>query len=216
MLALPLPRAGKSPLRLLCLGAHADDIEIGCGGTILRLVEERPTEVDWIVFSGSPARAREARRAAGLFLRGAKTSRVMLRRFRDGFFPAEFRRIKEEFERLKRRVSPDVVFCPWREDAHQDHRTVAELVGNTFRDHLVLEYEIPKYDGDLGRPSVFFPVSEEIAARKVSCLRQAFRSQAGRSWFTEETFRALLRLRGIEAKSPSGFAEAFFCRKLVL
>ena len=216
MLALSLPPAGRTPLRLLCLGAHADDIEIGCGGSILRLLAERPAEVDWVVFSATPARAKEARRAAALFLRGATRSRVVLRRFRDGFFPADFRRIKEEFERLKRRVAPDVVFCPWREDAHQDHRTIAELVWNTFRDHLVLEYEIPKYDGDLGRPGFFVPVSEEIGRRKIVHLRQAFRSQANRRWFRDDTFWALLRLRGIESNSPTGFAEGFFCRKIVV
>ena len=216
MLALSLPPPGKSPLRILCLGAHSDDIEIGCGGSVLRLLSERPAEVDWVVFSATPARARVARRAAALFLRGAKKSRVVLRRFRDGFFPADFRRIKEQFELLKRRVAPDVVFCPSRDDAHQDHRTVAELVGNTFRDHLVLEYEIPKYDGDLGRPSFFVPVSEEIGRRKISYLRDAFRSQASRRWFRDDTFWALLRLRGIECNSPTGFAEGFSCRKAVV
>ena len=216
MLRLGLPPAGKSRLKVLCLGAHADDIEIGCGASILRLLGERAASVDWIVFSGTPARAREARRAAALFLEDAAASRVVVRRFRDGFFPADFRRIKEEFEKLKRTVSPDVVFCPAREDAHQDHRTVAELVWNTFRDHFVLEYEIPKYDGDLGRPGFFFPVSEEICRRKIDYLRRAFRSQATRRWFREDTFWSILRLRGIESNSPTGFAEGFVCRKAIV
>jgi LmbE family N-acetylglucosaminyl deacetylase len=203
-------------LRVLCLGAHSDDIEIGCGGTILRLLSEQPVAVDWVVFSATPARAREARRAASLFLKDAAASSVTVRHFRDGFFPAQFAAIKTEFERLKRRVSPDLIFSPWRHDAHQDHRTVAELVWNTFRDHLVLEYEIPKYDGDLGAPGFFVPLEEGTCTRKIGLLRQAFSSQTRRGWFREDTFRALLRLRGIEASSPTGFAEAFFCRKACL
>jgi LmbE family N-acetylglucosaminyl deacetylase len=216
MLSLALPPPGKSRLKILCLGAHSDDIEIGCGASILRLLGERAAAVDWVVFSADPARAREARRAASLFLEDAASRRVVVRRYRDGFFPADFRRIKEEFERIKRAVAPDLVFCPTREDAHQDHRTVAELVWNTFRDHFVLEYEIPKYDGDLGRPGFFLPVSEEICRRKIDYLRRAFRSQAKRSWFREDTFWALLRLRGIESNSPTGFAEGFSCRKAIL
>ncbi|HEY7114441.1 MAG TPA: PIG-L deacetylase family protein [Thermoanaerobaculia bacterium] len=217
MLRLELPaRVAGRPLQILCVGAHSDDIEIGCGGTILRLLEERRCRVDWVVFSADGVRSREARAAAKLFLRDAAGSKVTLRRYRDGFFPAQFAAIKTDFEKLKRRPSPDVVFCPARHDAHQDHRTVAELVWNTFRDHMVLEYEIPKYDGDLGSPSLFVPLSEDVCRRKIRNLERAFRSQAGRQWFREDTFRALLRLRGIEANSPTSFAEAFYCRKAVL
>jgi LmbE family N-acetylglucosaminyl deacetylase len=215
VLRLTLPR-GRSPLSVLCLGAHSDDIEIGCGGTILRLLSDEKARVHWVVFSANDLRAREARRGASLFLRDAAASTVAVRRYRDGFFPAQFAAIKEDFERLKKKVSPDVIFCPSREDAHQDHRTVAELVWNTFRDHLVLEYEIPKYDGDLGRPGFFVPLTREIADRKIGHLREAFPSQAGRQWFGDDTFRSLLRLRGVESNSPTGLAEAFFCRKVVV
>ena len=142
-------------------------------------------------------------------------SKVVVKRFRDGFFPAQFAAIKEEFERLKQLPSPDLILCPARADAHQDHRTVAELVWNTFRDHLVLEYEIPKYDGDLGNPGFFVPLEEEICRRKIQFLQKAFRTQARRRWFREDTFRSLLRLRGVESNAPSGFAEGFFCRKVV-
>jgi LmbE family N-acetylglucosaminyl deacetylase len=216
VLHLTLPAKTGSRLRILCLGAHSDDIEIGCGGTILRLLAERRASVDWVVFSANPVRAREARKGAALFLRDAAASRVAVRRFRDGFFPAQFAAIKTEFEKLKRKPSPDLIFCPSRLDAHQDHRTVAELVWNTFRDHMVLEYEIPKYDGDLGAPGFFVPLSEAICRRKIALLSQAFRSQAGRQWFGEDTFRSLLRLRGIESNAPDSLAEAFYCRKAVL
>src|SRR5262245_54342103 len=213
MLALELPARGKAPLQVLCLGAHSDDIEIGCGGTILRLLEERNCEVTWVVFSATGLRAAEARRGASQFLEGAVRSRLVLKRFRDGFFAAQFAAVKHEFEKLKKLPAPDVVFCPTRGDAHQDHRLVAELVGNTFRDHLVLEYEIPKYDGDLGRPSFFVPLSEETCRTKIRLLHRVFRSQTKRRWFQEETFRALLRLRGLECNSPTANAEAFFCSK---
>ena len=215
MLRLQLP-ASRAPLRLLCLGAHSDDIEIGCSGTILRLLSERKCRVDWVVFSADGVRSREARRAAKLFLREAATSHMTLHRFRDGFFPAQFAAIKSTFEKMKRRPAPDLIFCPSRHDAHQDHRTVAELVWNTFRDHMVLEYEIPKYDGDLGLPGFFVPLSEDICRRKIRHLKEAFRSQADRQWFRDDTFWSLLRLRGIEANSPTSFAEAFSCRKAIL
>jgi len=215
MIRLELPRS-RSALRILCLGAHSDDIEIGCGGTILRVLAERPSQVHWVVFSATPTRAREARKGASLFVQGSEASAVSVHRFRDGYFPAQFVNIKNEFERLKKRISPDLIFCPWRHDAHQDHRTVAELAWNTFRDHLILEYEIPKYDGDLGQPQVFLPLTEKTCRQKIALLQQAFRSQADRTWFDSDTFWSLLRLRGIEANSPSGFAEAFHCRKVVL
>jgi len=215
MLRLQLP-SSRAPLRILCLGAHSDDIEIGCGGAVLRLLSERKCRVDWIVFSADAVRSREARAGAKRFLADAADSTVTIRRYRDGFFPAQFAAIKTEFEKLKRRPAPDLVFCPSRRDAHQDHRTVAELVWNTFRDHLVLEYEIPKYDGDLGAPGFFVPLSEDDCRRKIRYLKEAFRSQASRQWFRDDTFWSLLRLRGIEANSPTSFAEAFYCRKAVL
>jgi LmbE family N-acetylglucosaminyl deacetylase len=216
MLRLEIPRRPKEPLRILCLGAHSDDIEIGCGGTLLHLLEGGPAEIDWVVFSGSPVRAREARASARELARGARSLRIATKRFRDGFFPSQTTRIKEEFERLKRRASPDIVLCPWRGDAHQDHRLLSELAVNTFRDHLVLEYEIPKYDGDLGSPNLYVPLAEKTARRKVEHVMHAFPSQAGNQWFDRETFWAILRLRGIESNSPSRFAEGFYCRKAAL
>ena len=217
MLRLEIPRRPKEPLRILCLGAHSDDIEIGCGGTLLHLLEGRGSvEIDWAVFSGSPVRAREARQSARGLAKGARSLRIATKRFRDGFFPSQTARIKEEFERLKRRASPDIVFCPWRGDAHQDHRLLSELAGNTFRDHLILEYEIPKYDGDLGSPNLYVPLAEKTARRKVEHLMQAFPSQAGNQWFDREAFGAIMRLRGIESNAPSRFAEGFYCRKAAL
>jgi LmbE family N-acetylglucosaminyl deacetylase len=218
MLRLEIPRRPKEPLRILCLGAHSDDIEIGCGGTLLHLLEGlgRPVEIDCVVFSGTPVRAREARASARGLARGARSLRVATKRFRDGFFPSQTTRIKEEFERLKRRPSPDIVFCPWRGDAHQDHRLLSELAGNTFRDHLILEYEIPKYDGDLGSPNLYVPLAEKTARLKVEHLMAAFPSQAGNQWFDREAFWSILRLRGIESNSPSRFAEGFYCRKAAL
>ena len=204
-------------LRVLCLGAHADDIEIGCGGLLLRLIEEGgPVDVEWVVFSAAPPRAVEARRSAALFLKGARRARVTLERFRDGFFPYQGARIKETFERLKRRPSPDLVLTHFRDDRHQDHRVLSDLAWNTFRDHWILEYEIPKFDGDLGSPSVFVPVSQAKAQLKVDYLERCFGSQRDKHWFTAETFRGLMRLRGMECRSASGYAEAFYSRKLVL
>jgi LmbE family N-acetylglucosaminyl deacetylase len=217
MLRLEIPRPARRPLRVLCLGAHPDDIEIGCGGTLLHLIESRaPVDLDWVVFSGNAVRAREARRGARLFAKGARKLRIATHRFRDGFFPSQTVRIKEEFERIKRRAAPDLVFAPWRGDAHQDHRTLAELTWNTFRDHLVLEYEIAKYDGDLGSPNLYVPLAEKACRQKTDHILAAFPSQSGNQWFDGDAFRALLRLRGIESNATSLFAEGFYCRKIVL
>jgi LmbE family N-acetylglucosaminyl deacetylase len=201
---------GDRPLRVLAIGSHADDIEIGCGGTLLRLVREVPElELHWVVLSAAGERADEARASAAAF--GAE---VDVQGFRDAFFRYG-PEVKEHFESLKR-LEPDVIFTHHDADRHQDHRLVAELTWNTFRDHLILEYEIPKYDGDLGTPNVFFAVEEEIARRKVELLLESFPSQAGKRWFTEDLFLALMRLRGMECNAPSGLAEAFYARKLSL
>jgi LmbE family N-acetylglucosaminyl deacetylase len=206
-----------APLRVLALGAHPDDIEIGCGGTILRLVDEHPNlALDWVVLSGLGERAAEAADSAAEFLDGAGEARVRVERFRDGFFPYEGGAVKELFERLKGQVAPDVILTHRLEDRHQDHRLVAELTWNTFRDHLILEYEIPKYEGDLGHPDVFVPLEPRHCERKVELLRKCFPSQSGRAWFSDDTFWALLRLRGLESNAPSRYAEAFHARKLVL
>jgi LmbE family N-acetylglucosaminyl deacetylase len=205
----------KAPLRVLCLGAHADDIEIGCGGTLLRLLAERPgSSVLWVVFSASPVREREARASAAAFLTGAASSEVLVRDFRESYFPAVATDIKDFFETLKRRETPDLVLTHRREDLHQDHRAIAELTWNTFRDHLILEYEIPKYEGDLGHPNVFVPLAESVARRKVELVLLHFASQHARAWFRAETFEAVMRLRAVECNARDGFAEGFHGRKI--
>jgi LmbE family N-acetylglucosaminyl deacetylase len=217
MLALRLDHADRPIERVLCLGAHCDDLEIGCGGTVMKLAAlHQPLHVTWVVFSGTDVRAAEARAAATAMLQGVKQPEIIIKRFRDGFFPSLIGEIKDEFEALKRTVTPDLILTHWRQDLHQDHRTIAELTWNTFRDHLVLEYEIPKYDGDLGSPNVFVPLEETLVQRKIDTIVRSFPSQVGRQWFTEDLFRAILRLRGMEANAPSRHAEAFYCRKLAL
>jgi LmbE family N-acetylglucosaminyl deacetylase len=201
---------------LLCLGAHSDDIEIGCGGTVMKLVSANPDlEVHWVVLSAEGKRAEEAWAGADSFLRGCAKPEVEIEGFRERYFP-HVPELKEFFDALGDRVSPDLVLTHHSGDAHQDHRTVSELTWNTFRDQAILEYEIPKYDGDLGRPNAFVNLNEDIARRKVRSIVDAFPSQATREWFDESTFLGLLRLRGVEARSPGGYAEAFHARKLVL
>ncbi len=200
--------------RVLCLGAHSDDIEIGCGGTILKLVEQTPgLEVLWVVFSAEGKRAAEASSSAGAFLKGALGQKVMVKNFRTSFFPFQGEAIKEAFEELKRMIQPDLVFTHYREDRHQDHRVLSDLAWNTFRDHIILEYEIPKYDGDLGNPNFYVRLEEEHCHRKVRHLCEFFQSQSDKHWFTKDTFYSLMRLRGIECAST--YAEAFYARKLL-
>ena len=216
MLGININLAPNAPLRLLCLGAHSDDIEIGCGGTILRLVAEYPqVDVHWIVFGSQGHRLEEAYASANAFLASVENKNIVVKDFRDGFFPYRGEEIKEYFEQLKQQVSPDLIFTHYRHDLHQDHRLINELTWNTFRDHLILEYEVPKYDGDLGSPNFFVRLDESTGQRKVKYLMDHFGSQQHRDWFTEDTFLALLRLRGVESKSPSKYAEAFYCRKIV-
>ena len=204
----------SKPRRLLCLGAHSDDIEIGCGGTVLRLVRENPTAtIRWVVFSGSEVREKEARASAAAFLQGMQ-SEVVIHHFRDGFFPYEGMAIKESFEALKD-FEPDLIFTHFRDDLHQDHELLSKLTWNTFRRHAILEYEIPKYDADLEHPNVFIPLDESLCRRKIELLLKHFPTQATKQWFDEATFRATLRLRGVECCSPTGWAEAFHGRKLM-
>jgi LmbE family N-acetylglucosaminyl deacetylase len=204
-------------LRVLCLGAHSDDIEIGCGGLILRLIHRfTKIEIDWVVFSAPVKREQEARRSAAVLLHGARRTRVSIKHFRDGFFPYQGAEIKQVFERLKRGPSPDLVLTHCREDRHQDHRLLSDLTWNTFRDHWILEYEIPKFDGDLGAPNCFVPLDRGTCARKVKHLQSVFASQRDKDWFTPETFMGLMRLRGMECRAPGGYAEAFYARKLML
>src|SRR5579872_893099 len=202
---------------VLCLGAHSDDIEIGCGGTILKLAEEHEDlTVWWVVFTGGGQRRAEARASAQLFLKKAVRSKVIIKQFRDGFFPFEGDAIKKLFEKLKGQVRPDLVFTHYRDDRHQDHRIISDLTWNTFRDHLILEYEIPKYDGDLGIPNVFMRLEEEICRKKAEYICRFFQTQANKHWFSADTFLGLMRLRGVECASRTKYAEAFHGRKLVL
>ncbi len=216
MQRLSFDRTDATPLHLLCVGAHADDIEIGCGGTLLTLLARHPgTRVTWVVFGARGARADEARASAAEFLAQAGSHDVRVLDFEESFFPHHGAEIKRAFETLKD-VRPDAVLCHTRHDLHQDHRLLAELAWNTFRDHLVLEYEIPKYDGDLGQPGVFVPLDAAVCHRKCELLRKHFATQRDRHWFDDELFLALLRVRGMECRSPSGYAEAFHGRKLVI
>jgi LmbE family N-acetylglucosaminyl deacetylase len=213
-----IPGAAKNgPLQILCLGCHSDDIEIGCGGTVLRFASQYlDCEFHWVVFSALGPRRAEAEHAANLFLGSSQLKNPMLKEFPDGFMPFVGAEVKAAFEELKKTVAPDLIFTHNRRDAHQDHRLIAELTWNTFRDHLILEYEIPKYDGDMGQPSVFVPLEMEHCQKKVSNIMEAFVSQHSKRWFQPEMFLALMRLRGMECNAPSGYAEAFYCRKLML
>lgn len=204
---------GKAP-DILCLGAHSDDIEVGCGGTVLRLLAERPgATVHWVVFGAAGERAEEAVTSAGLFLAKAGRREIRVEGFRDGFFPYIGGEIKDHFERLKAEISPDLILTHARHDLHQDHRLVSELTWNTFRNHMILEYEIVKYDGDLGAPNFFVHLPEAVCREKVRILMECFRTQRSRAWFTEDTFLSMLRIRGVECNAPERYAEAFYCRK---
>jgi LmbE family N-acetylglucosaminyl deacetylase len=215
---MELKLAGKAgePVTILCLGAHSDDIEIGCGGTLLHLQNELPeVRFCWVVFSAAGIRGQEATKAAALFTAGSQKE-VLLKHYRDGFLPYDGAEVKSFFEELKGQVKPDLIFTHWQGDAHQDHRLLSELTWNTFRNHLILEYEIPKYDGDLGRPNLYVPLAAAHYERKIDYLFQAFESQAEKAWFDRTTFLGLMRIRGMESNSPSGYAEAFHARKLIL
>jgi LmbE family N-acetylglucosaminyl deacetylase len=228
----PKVEAG-SRCTVLCFGAHCDDIEIGCGGTLLRLLAGEgsgsaagnpplrgragSTEVTcyWVVASSNPQREVECRRSAELFLAGASRSEVITWQFRDGYLPYVAVEVKDAFERLKREISPDLIFTHYRDDLHQDHRLMNSLTWNTFRDHVILEYEIPKYDGDFSSPNLYVPISDAHATRKSELLMQCYESQLSHRWFTPETFRSVLRIRGVEVGSPTGYAEGFYARKVM-
>jgi len=202
--------------RVLCVGAHADDIEIGCGATLLKLTEQHPAlQVMWVVFSAEGVRQAEARASARAFLRKAGNAQIVIEDFRGSFFPFQGEQIKAFFETLKA-FQPDLVFTHYREDRHQDHRVLSDLAWNTFRSHTILEYEIPKYDGDFGAPNLFVPVSLAQLKRKSRYLLTHFASQANKHWFSEDLFLATPRIRGMECDSPTRYAEAFYSRKLVL
>ena len=217
MLGLSIGRPEVASIRVLAIGAHPDDIEIGCGGTLMRLAQQGAmAEVCWVVLSGERERAAEAQVSAKALLGDFADSQLIVRDFADGFFPYEGREIKRFFEELKADLSPDLIFTHQRRDLHQDHRLTCELTWNTFRDHLIVEYEVPKYDGDMGQPNLFVPLDGELCRRKIAHVLTHFSSQLPKRWFKEDLFSGLLRLRGMECNSPTSFAEAFYCRKAVL
>ena len=216
MKGLQLAKPGER-LSVLCLGAHSDDIEIGAGATLLSLMERGvQLDVHWCVLSGGGVRDEEARKSAADFLTKAAGAQVEVKSFRDGFFPEQGEAIKQWFEELKKRVNPDLILTHRKDDAHQDHRKVCQLTWNTFRDHQILEYEIPKWDGDIGQPNVYVPVSAAALKRKIELLISHFGSQRSKQWFDDETFRGLARIRGMECRAPERYAEAFFARKVSL
>ena len=207
----------SADLQILCLGAHSDDIEIGCGGTLLTWLEKYPNaSVTWVVLSANDERAQEARESAASFLTKAANQDVVVKNFRESYFSFTGADIKDYFEELKRNILPHVIFTHYRHDRHQDHRIVSDLTWNTFRNHLILEYEIPKYDGDLGIPNLFVDVPEPLYEKKITLLLEHFQTQGTKPWFDRETFTALMRLRGMESNAQSRFAEAFYARKVKL
>ena len=217
MIKFNLSKRKDATLKILCLGAHSDDIEIGCGGTILRLMEEiEEVEVKWIVFSANGKRAAESEKSAKLFLINARKKDVVVKNFKESFFPYIGAEIKDFFEEMKNELTPDIIFTHYRHDLHQDHRLISELTWNTFRDHLILEYEIIKYDGDLGTPNIFVHLDENICRKKINIVMDCFKSQDNREWFTPDAFFSILRIRGIESKAPESYAEGFYCRKAVI
>lgn len=217
MLKFGLTKPAGSRYQVLCLGAHSDDIEIGCGGTMLKLAAAHPdTEFHWIVFSGDKGRAAEARESFDRFLKRVPSRKIVVKNFKESFFPSQTASIKGYFEKIKKPLTPDLIFTHFRNDLHQDHRLISELTWNTFRNHLILEYEIPKYDGDLGAPNVFSELDRATSRRKIDYILSGFKSQRSRQWFDGETFLSVLRLRGVEANSRTKYAEAFYCRKIIL
>ena len=214
-LALDLPRDRQA--KILLLGAHSDDVEIGCGATLVRLAAEQSRAlIHWVVFSGIGPREHEAKASAEEFLAGFPDHRIAVHQFRDAYFPQCIGEIKDIFETLKNEISPDLIFTHHGMDRHQDHKVISDLTWNTFRNHMILEYEIPKYDGGLGDPNVFIPVTNEQCEQKIDALLRHFQTQRNKHWFSRDLFAGLMRVRGLEANSPSGLAEAFHCRKATL
>ncbi len=215
---LPLNLTSRTGgLNLLAVGAHSDDIEIGCGGTILRLASEGLiASVRWVVLSATGEREAEARKGAETFLAGIQGVEVLIAGFRDGYFPYLGGAVKDFFEDQRDSFTPNLILTHRRDDLHQDHRLVGELTWNTYRKHLILEYEIPKYDGDMASPNLYVELPEETCERKIEIVTTTFRTQASRGWFDPDAFRAVMRLRGMESNASSRFAEGFTCRKAVI
>jgi LmbE family N-acetylglucosaminyl deacetylase len=217
MIKLDIGGTQKRLNNILCLGAHSDDIEIGCGGTIIRLINENPTvSIKWVVFSSDSVREAEALAGAGMFLKGTQHRKVTIEKFNNGFFPYIGGSIKKYFEKIKLQDTPDLIFTHYRDDYHQDHRLISELTWNTFRNHLILEYEIVKYDGGLGSPNLFVELPISMCKQKVKYINTCFKSQKEKQWFSDETFYGLMRIRGVESNSLSGYAEAFYSKKLII
>jgi LmbE family N-acetylglucosaminyl deacetylase len=208
-------RPGSAPLRVLCLGAHSDDIEIGCGGTVMQWLRDGAAlDVTWVVCSAPDTRRTEATRSAQALLRGAARRRIVIGDLEDSHFPSQMRELKAFCRQIRDEDKADVVFTHHVDDLHQDHRALAEVTWQTWRDHLVLEYEIPKFEGDLGRPNAFVPLEGSVARRKVDHLMRHFGTQRSKDWFRASTFEALMALRGIECRAADGMAEAFHARKV--
>ena len=217
MLQLKLRQDKEKPIEFLFIGAHCDDIEIGCGGVVLRLIKEYPQAIfRWVVFSSTEQRAAEARQSFSMFLENSANKSLIINVFRNGYFPYIGAEIKDYFEELKQSAKPDMIFTHYGQDYHQDHRVLSELTWNTFRNHFILEYEIPKYDGGLSSPNIFFPLTISESQRKLEILLKCFSSEHSKCWFTRETFQGLMRLRGVECNAPSGYAEGFYCRKAII
>ena len=207
----------KNNLKILFLGAHSDDIEIGCGGTILKFIKElAKAQIRWIVFSGNEIRAAEAQQSASTFLNEVKSKKIDVYDFRESYFPFIGADLKDCFEKLKKEFNPDIIFTHYAKDAHQDHKLISKLTWNTFRDHFIFEYEIPKYDGDLSTPNLYVNLDDLIIRKKINYICKIFKSQKKKSWFSEETFRSISRIRGIESNSPDKYAESFYCHKILL
>jgi len=213
---LPIRFDRSKELKILCLGAHSDDLEIGCGGTLLKTFAAfENVQCYWVVFSANGKREKEAIDSAKALLQPISRQSIITKRFQDGYFPFHGGEIKNAFEEIKGAFSPDLVLTHYRDDRHQDHRLISDLTWNTFRDHLILEYEIPKYDGDLGNPNLYITISEDICEKKVDHVMRHFPSQESKHWFTKDAFFSILRLRGIESGSQEKYAEAFYSRKMV-
>ncbi len=217
MISLTFEKTTDRGLNILAFGAHCDDIEIGCGGTLLKLIDRGQVgHITWVVFASNETRKQEALSSATQFLEGIPSKAIHIFDYRDAFLSFSAMEIKERFESIKASINPDIVFTHYRDDRHQDHRLISDLTWNTFRDHFILEYEIPKYDGDLGIPQCFCHLSPEQVHKKIDILMQTFVSQQGKHWFDRETFLALLRIRGLESAAASKYAEAFHSRKWLL